>query len=232
MDVGDYLKRAGLVVSTSAIGEAQTALWQVLDEAKKTSLPATPTSLSRLYQYRVPKLSPDGSCSLHEALDPVPYDLSVALGGRTIDTSVRLLMLNGLVAASARATGSAWLGIYQARGLGSARALVKLAYVGLESRAEFPLTEAFAQHSNNALVGLTGKVRVVNDLPAHRAAGGAYYECDPKVLAEACLPIFGAAGEVAGIIDAEATSANTYTEDRLAMLVALALEAPSHLPAT
>lgn len=230
MDVRDYLTRVGLEVSAEAIREAQLSLWDVLEEAKKSSLPATPTSLNRLYQFRVPKLSPDGSCSLHHELDPVPYDLTRVLGGRTVDVSVRLLVLNGLVAATAKLTDSAWLGIYQARSFEAARTLVKLASVGIESRAEFPLTEAFAEKSNNAAVGLSGKARVINDVHAHRKHGGAYYECDPKVQAEACLPLFSEAGAVVGIIDAEATQAGLYDERRLGMLVALALEAPTHLP--
>jgi putative methionine-R-sulfoxide reductase with GAF domain len=232
MDARDYMTRAGLTVSPSAIREAQTSLWDVLEEAKKTSLPATPTSLNRLYQFRVPKLSPDGSCSLHDELDPVPYDLTQVLGGRTVDLSVRLLTLNSLVTATAKLTQSDWLGIYQARTFEAAHALVKLASVGIASRAEFPLTEAFAQHSNNSAVGRSGRARVLNDLRAHRDQGGAYYECDPRVQAEACLPLFSEAGAVIGIIDAEAASAGVYDEQRLGILVALALEAPNHLPET
>ena len=41
---------------------------------------------------------------------------------------------------------------------------VKLAYVGRPSRAEFPLTRAFAEGSSNSTVGLTGRALYVDDL--------------------------------------------------------------------
>lgn len=230
MDLRDYLARTGLDVPAAAVREAQTAIWAIMDEAKKASLPATPSALNRLYQFKVPKLSPDGSCSLHDELDPTPYDLAKVLGGRDVRTSMQLLFLDSLVDESAKKLGVDWLGIYQARQVASGRALVKLAYHGVESRAEFPLTEAFAKKSTNAAVGLSGKPRVLQDVRAHVAGGGEYYECDPKVLSEACLPLFDDKGQLAGVIDAESRSANTFDGTRLGWLVALALETPSHLP--
>ena len=75
--------------------------------------------------------------------------------------------------------------------------LVKLSYFGAPSRAEFPLTDEFAAISNNSTVGLSGKARIINDVPAYLTKGGEYYTCDPKVLAEACIPLFDAQGQVA-----------------------------------
>lgn len=230
MDTRSYLTKVGLTVDVTAVREAQQVLWGILDEAKKASLPATPSALNGLYQYKVPKLSPDGSCSLHEELDPTPYDLGQVLGGRSVQTSFSLLTLDALVESVHAQTKVDWLGVYQARTLPSGPALVKLAYRGVESRPEFPLTEAFAKTSNNSAVGLSGKATVLQDLAAHIAAGGAYYECDPKVKSEVCLPLLDANGKVVGIIDAESTHAGHFTADRLALLVSLATECPSHLP--
>lgn len=230
MDARSYLSRAGLQIDAGAVREAQQALWDILDEAKKASLPATPSALNGLYTYQVPKVSPDGSCSLHEELDPRPYDLSVALGSRSVQNSCALLVLDALVEFSHRQTGSGWTGVYQRRALASGPALVKLAYQGAPSRAEFPLTEAFAKTSNNVAVALSGQARVLQDVRAHVASGGAYYECDPKVQSEACLPVLDASGRVVGLLDAESPHPGHWTQPRLALLVALATECAAHLP--
>jgi putative methionine-R-sulfoxide reductase with GAF domain len=230
MDASDYATRAGLTLNVGLVRQAQQDLWRVLDAAKKASLPATPSALSRLYSYRVPKLSADGSCSLVNELEPTPYDLGRTLGGRDLRTSLSLLVLHSLLDKCVEVTQAAWLGVYQARELESGRTLVKLAYRGRESRAEFPLTEAFAAKSTNATVGLTGKARVLADVRAHVAAGGGYYECDPAVQAEVCVPVFTETGALVGIIDAEATQAGFFNDERLAAVVALALEVQAHFP--
>lgn len=226
MDARSYLSRAGLVADVGAVREAQQQLWGILEEAKKQSLPATPSALNGLYQYRVPKRSPDGSCSLHGELDPVPYDLGQALGGRSVQTSFALLTLDALIDAVHRDTGVSWLGVYQVRG----EALVKLAWRGAGSRAEFPLTDDFEKKSTNVRVTRSGKASVVHDVRAHLAAGGAYYECDPQVQSELCVPCFDANGHVVGIVDAEDTKTDTFTPARIAAVVSLALEVSTHLP--
>lgn len=230
MDPGAYLSRTGLVVPDRAVREAQTKLWDVLEEARKASIPATPHALSRLYTYKVPKLSDDGACSLIDELAPTPYDLTDALGGRGMRSTLSLMVLNGFLDAAQQHTGLHWLGVYQARARGSGRALVKLASRGLPSRAEFPLTQDFATKSTNVTVALSGSPRLIADVKAHVNAGGAWYECDPKVQSEACLPIFGRDGAVAGIVDAEHSTVNAFDEARLGWLVALACEVPQHLP--
>lgn len=226
MDARSFLSRIKLDVDAGAVREAQQALWGVLDEAKKKSLPATPSALDKLYLFKVPKLSPDGSCSLHEELDPTPYDLSRALGGRSSQTSFALMTLRALVEAAFAATGASWLGAYQARD----GKLVKLAYCGDPSRAEFPLTEDFEQKSTNVRVARSGIAAVIPDVPAHQQSGGAYYECDPNVRSELCIPLLDAAGKVTGIIDAEARAVAHFNPQRSAMVAALALEISSHLP--
>lgn len=226
MDTRSWLQRAGITLDVGVIREAQQGLWGVLEEAKKASLPATPSALNALYLYKVPRLSPDGSCSLHGELDPKPYDLGTALGGRSVQNSFALMTLDALVEWAHAATKADWLGVYQVRG----DKLVKLAWRGADSRAEFPLTEAFAQKSTNVAVALTGRARELQDVRAEKARGGAYYECDPKVQSEVCLPLFDAAGKLVGVLDAEARASFFFDSTTLPALVALALEAPSHFP--
>jgi putative methionine-R-sulfoxide reductase with GAF domain len=226
MDTRSWLGRAGIALDVGLIREAQQGLWGILEEAKKASLPATPSALNALYQYKVPKLSPDGSCSLHGELDPTPYDLGAVLGGRSAQNSFALMTLDALVEAVAVRAKLDWLGLYQVRG----DKLVKLAWRGAESRAEFPLTEAFALKSNNVAVALRGQARELQDVKAAVAAGGAYYECDPKVQSEVCLPLYDANGKVVGVLDAESHQSFFFGDQAMALLVALAVEAPSHLP--
>lgn len=184
-----------------------------------------------LYRYTVPMLSEDGSCSLIEEMDPTPYDLAVLLGGRSEEATRRLQLLNRLVDRATAVTGADWLGIYQARARPDLPpALVKLAYRGRPSRAEFPLTPEFAQGSTNSTVGLEGTARVIHDVAAYTAAGGGFYVCDDAVQSEACLPLI-AAGKVVGILDAEAAPRSFFTPRRLAVLVAACVLAPTLLPA-
>lgn len=184
-----------------------------------------------LYTYPVPMLSEDGTCSIIEALSPTPYDLSAILGGRTEATTRKLLLLNQVVLHVLQLSGADWLGIYQSREtLGGAWTLVKLAYRGIPSRAEFPLTPEFAKGSTNSTVGLEGSARVIDDVAAYRAEGGGFYVCDDKVQSEACLPLFDEAGKIIGILDCEAAPQNFFNAERIAALAACALVAPALLP--
>ena len=183
-----------------------------------------------LYRYSVPMLSEDGSCSLTDELAPAPYDLGALLGGRSVNSTRKLLLLRQLVNRASEVIGADWLGIYQRRGKSDgSEVLVKLAHRGRPSRAEFPLTAEFAQGSTNASVGLSGKARVIADVEAYTLEGGGFYVCDSLVQSEACLPILWESGLV-GIIDAEASPKQFFTNERLAILVALALVAPACLP--
>ena len=229
MESFEYCSRVGLDVEASEIDAAREALHGALDLAKSASMPSTPSSLAKLYEFKVPKLSPDGTCAVFDDLAEKPYDLTAVLGGRSFAVTTRLMTLDVLVEHCAKALAVGWVGIYQARETPTGAALVKLAYRGLPSRAEFPLTPEFAVTSNNSSVALSGRAHVINDLAAHVASGGAYYECDPKVKAEACLPVINDSG-VIGLIDAEHSVANWFGSKRLALLIALALELPALLP--
>ncbi|MDX3773262.1 histidine kinase [Chromatiaceae bacterium AAb-1] len=183
------------------------------------------------WRYRVPELGEGGACSLFGQLAAEPYDLTAILGGKTTAAQQALAMLTLITRFYQQHSGLAWFGIYQARhNTTDEPVLVKLAYYGAASRAEFPLTPEFALISNNSTVGLSGKARVINDVSAYLREGGEYYTCDPKVQAEACLPLFSQSGTIAGIIDAEDFRPQVFTPDAVALLVAVCLAIPAYLP--
>jgi L-methionine (R)-S-oxide reductase len=184
-----------------------------------------------LYRYPVPMLSDDGACSLIDELAPTPYDLAPIIGGRSASNTRKLLLLHQLVGRATEVLGADWLGIYQrCRRADGTQVLAKLSYRGRPSRAEFSLDAEFARDSSNSSVGLSGKALVIDDIEAYRLGGGGYYVCDDNVQSEACLPIFAVGtNRLVGIIDAEAAPKQFFTADRLTVLAALALVAPSCL---
>lgn len=174
------------------------------------------------WQFKVPELGEGGACSLFGILADEPYDLTAILGGVTAQSQLLLAKATTVVQYYRQHSQSHWFGVYQARvNPQGERVLVKLAYFGAESRAEFPLTAEFAQISNNSSVGLSGRGRIINDVEAYVASGGEYYTCDPKVQAEACLPVFDEQGEVVGIIDSEAFAKEFFSGQELALLLAV-----------
>ncbi len=193
----------------------------------------TPMDVSNdaLYRYQVPLISADGACSLIEELDPVLFDLATRLGGENEATTRKLKLLNILVARATMVTGADWVGLYQRRAQAAGGgSLVKLAYRGRPSRAEFPLNAEFAKGSTNSTVGLSGQASLIDDVTAHTAQGGGFYVCDDAVQSEFCVPILDADGTILGIIDAEAAPAGFFNADRQAAIVAMALVAPPLLP--
>jgi len=199
--------------------------------AADAGLTPVPTDAAVLYHYLVPELGENGACSLPDQLAKEPYDLAATLGGESPAHTARLTALHALVARVAEETGCGWLGIYQAREVAGGRALVKLAYRGKPSRAEFPLTEDFAAHSNNSAVGLSGAGRIIDHVDSYLAEGGAYYTCDAAVQSEVCLPLYDDDGVIVGIVDAEDERQGYFRGDVLARIVALCLAAPAFLPA-
>lgn len=206
------LHQAGFAAEVQA---QQDALAQALR-------PEALADLTLQWQYRVPELGEGGSCSLFGQLADAPQDLARVLGG-TGEANTRLLQpVTAVVRHYQAHSRSHWFGVYQRRlHEGQAPVLLKLAYYGAESRAEFPLTPEFALGSNNSAVGLSGQGRIINDVPAYVAQGGEYYTCDPKVMAEACLPVFGPQGELVGIIDSEAFERGFFLGTELALLLAV-----------
>ncbi len=223
-----YLVRADLdryLVQTPVIAKALRSLMDAMGE-----LPGN-IGLDTLYTYDVPALSDNGSCSLIDELSAIPYDLADILGGRNEATTRKLLLLNQIVEYVTQLTGADWLGVYQVRtNVMQHRVLVKLAYRGRPSRAEFPLNAEFAKGSTNSTVGLEGSARVIDDVAIYTAEGGGFYVCDDKVQSEACLPVFDEAGHVIAIIDAEAEPKQFFNPERLAAVAALAMVTPALLP--
>lgn len=186
-----------------------------------------------LLHYPVPQLSADGTCNIGDALADEPYNLRGILNAHTEADDQRIAaqleQLYGLLAGAQEVVRADWIGIYQvAINAQDQPVLVKLAYEGASSRAEFPLTDAFAELSNNTKVGLTGEAVIIQDVAKH---AGPYYTCDVKVQSEACLPIYNEKlNEIIGIIDAEAFTAEHFTDARLASLAKLCSQLAQHLP--
>lgn len=226
MSVTLYLEQSGL--STLLQGQ-EPAIELALNELKNQLAASEKPDVT--WSYQVPELGEGGACSLFGQLAEQPYDLAATLGKNSA-TEHALSQLTAVVQNYQQTTDSDWFGIYQKRQNPQGdTVLVKLAYFGAPSRAEFPLTAEFAQISNNSTVGLTGKAKVINDVTAYLTAGGEYYTCDPKVLSEACLPLFHRNGQLAGIIDAEAFKRQAYHTEALVRLVAICLVLPDLLPA-
>jgi L-methionine (R)-S-oxide reductase len=226
--ITDYLRTAGL---ESLLGREAHVERAVRDLVEAMGEKVCIGDESSLYRYQVPMLSEDGTCSVVDEMAPVPYDLAPILGGRGEQTTRRLALLERLVERVQETTGAEWIGVYQKRvNAQGIPVLVKLSYVGRPSRAEFPLTQEFAQTSTNSTVGLTGRATVIDDVARHVEAGGGFYVCDDGVQAEACVPILDERRQVAGIVDAEAKAKGFFGADRLAVVAALAITAAAALP--
>ncbi|WP_028534789.1 GAF domain-containing protein [Paludibacterium yongneupense] len=214
-ELAAYLKEQALDLETIEVQIAAMTLGAVLDADK-------PPAHSDLYRFPVPLLGEDGACSLVDELAAEPYDLAPLFGGVSAEATTALRNLAALLESTNLRVGADWLGVYRRVGEGRGARLVKMAYLGLPSRAEFPLTEAFAEISNNSRVGLTGWGGVIEDVAQWQATGGGYYQCDPAVRSEVCLPVLDGDGRVIGILDAESAEPGFFSPDRLAWLAALA----------
>ncbi len=226
--ISTFLRLAGLESLVGREADVERAVRDLVEAMGEKVAIRDPTSL---YTYRVPMLTDDGTCSVVDEMAPVPYDLAPILGGRSDQTTRRLALLERLVERTQETTGADWVGVYQRRGdAAGVPRLVKVAYVGRPSRAEFPLTPQFAERSTNSTVGLTGRATVIDDVAKHVEAGGGFYVCDDGVQSEACVPIIGETREIAGIVDAEAKARGFFGADRLAVIAALAIVAAATLP--
>ncbi len=219
--MADYLQQAALALSEPQLAAAQQALGATLAAAPATDYPD-------LYRYPVPKLGEGGSCSLIDELEEQPWNIAPQFGGESPQLAQQLQALQRLLDAVLALVPADWLGVYCRLPGVEADVLLKLAYRGLPSRAEFPLTEAFAVASNNSKVGRSGHGVVIDDVRQWQQDGGAYYECDPKVRSEVCLPVFDEAGAVIGILDAESAQPGFFHAAHQATLAALACALSAH----
>jgi L-methionine (R)-S-oxide reductase len=226
--ITEYLRLAGLQSLAGREANVQRAIHDLMEAmGEKVAIP-DPASL---YTYPVPMLTADGACSIVDEMAPVPYDLTAILGGRSEQTTRRLALLERLVERVQETTAADWVGVYQRRANANGEpVLVKVSYIGRPSRAEFPLTQAFAERSTNAAVGLTGRATVIDNVAKHVEAGGGFYVCDDGIQSEACVPILAGSRQVLGIVDAEAKPRGFFGAERLAVVAALAIVASAVLP--
>jgi putative methionine-R-sulfoxide reductase with GAF domain len=235
MSIVRYLNLSGLLPATETQQQAlQQAVadyvqhYYLQQDQQLQQVQGTATAPVVQWQYQVPELGEGGACSLFGQLAEQPYDLTGILGGKTAANQQLLQQMAAVSAFYQAHSKSDWFGIYQRRvNPQGETVLVKLSYFGAPSRAEFPLTNEFAAISNNSTVGLSGKARIINDVPAYLQQGGEYYTCDPKVQAEACIPLYDDAGQVVGIIDSEAFQKQLFEADELALLIATAILVPT-----
>ncbi len=227
MSIQTYLAQSGLLSAEADEVKRLVGAVEKYQSELRAAVKNADLKLQVQWQYEVPELGEGGSCSLFGKLAAEPYDLTGILAGKTPANHALLARLTAISRYYQSHSKSNWFGIYQKRQNSAGETvLVKLSYFGEPSRAEFPLTAEFAAISNNSSVGLSGKARIINDVPAYLQQGGEYYTCDPKVLAEACLPLLNEAGQVVGIIDSEAFEKDLFYGDELALLIAAALLVP------
>ena len=228
MSIALYLEQSGLLVTLTAsntdIEDFSAAVSRIQQQLLAHVAQSQPTVK---WQYQIPELGEGGACSLFGHLAAEPYDLAATLGGETAENLALLQRMTAVVEFYHQHSRSDWFGIYQRlQNLAGESVLVKLAYFGAPSRPEFPLTAEFATISNNSSVALSGQARLISQVASYVAAGGEYYTCDPKVQAEACLPLYTESGQVFGIVDAEAFSPDLYAGSELALLVAVVTVLP------
>jgi len=198
------------------------------EQAKREFTSLTQESVRKLYFYKVPKLAEGGSCSIKNELEE--FNLNTICPGsdisekelQTHSNTLRIYALNLIVEKLHQdLDGVDWLGIYRkvvSPGSTNSYILVKEAYKGSESRGLFPLTDQFAEQSNNSWVGINGKGKLIQDI---RKYSGPYYECNSKVLSELCVPIFDEEkeqGEVIGIIDVESHQTDYFTPKKVLII--------------
>lgn len=189
----------------------------------------------KLYQYNVPTISQDGTCSNIHQLAKRPFNLSTDAYGlefsienlRKNAMTTRLIRLNAIVSKIYELTQADWIGIYRLVVTdGSVPSLMKEAYFGEPSRALFPVTTEFAKKSTNSWVGLTGNCRIIENTRV-REEGVAYYECSNKVQSELCVPILRLENDtyqVIGIIDLESWNPCHFTSKRVLEVLKIALD--------
>ncbi len=230
MIVEDYFRRAGL--ARELLPEALLVdRWR-----REMAFSARGAGRSRavpdLFEFPVPVESDDGeACDVPRRLAPEAFDLRGVWPGDVEALHTALVILNGMLQRTVEMTGTDWLGVYRCGEYANlGKSLLKLVYSGGPSRAYFPLNSEFERKSTNAAVAMSGRAVVIPDIREHVRAGGAYYPCDPDVRSEACLPLFSRLGAVIGVLDAESRSPLFFRPAILAPLLALAIEAPGHLP--
>ena len=186
-----------------------------------------------ILKYKVPVVTPDGTCSAGHEFEAEPYDLRAILNITNSEHQEKVIgqiqELYNLLEGVQQELKTDWIGIYQtATNKDGVEVLVKLAYQGEPSRAEFPLTKEFAPYSNNTTVGLSGKAIIIESVSEFK---GAYYICDGNVNSEACLPIYSSdLSKVIGIVDAESFHDRFFLGRKLDLVAKLCEQLSAYLP--
>lgn len=221
-----------LLKSSHGDDTAEASLDGLVNEANVALASLDDDSKAALVRYRVPRVTEDGTCSNPKDLLPVPFDLLSSIYDKSLDDDSsdtrailkRQWVLSSFVKELAQRTTADWVGVYRrvpSPQVPGQLALCKEAYVGAPSRPLFPLTEDFAENSNNSTVGLSGKAILISDT-RKLDDDTPYYVCDGSVRAEFCVPIFGPGNDVIGIIDAEAFKPGHFTPERALTVLAFA----------
>ncbi len=245
-----FLRRVGLERYASSV-PGRTLPSVVEEEFSLQQENFAPQQIQSLYLYRVPKMrggvgcteyvvtqTVEGQRTITMELDKKLYNLAETYGLpyetellRDHPMTLRLWRLRHVVQELQRVTGADWVGVYRRmRNRKGEDVLLKESYVGIFSRAEFPLTREFARHSNNSTVGMTGKAVVVADVGEHVESGKPYYPCDVDVLSEFCCPILSQGGDVVGIVDAESFARDFFTPEKILQIAKVCLDLGSDDP--
>lgn len=200
-----------------------------------------------LFEYKVPLMNAEGTCSNAAVLSKFPFSLlsnvyhltpPPSLSGeakRYDDVHTRLVHLNNIVRLLYNYTRADWIGIYRMMDVNGELALVKEAYFGEPSRAVFPVNPNFAEKSTNSFVGLNGVVRYIPNT-RQRSNDVSYYECSSRVQSELCLPVLrrhhrtdtdgdsNLEYEVVGIIDMESWNLDYFSPQLICDILRVCLD--------
>lgn len=229
----DYFSRIGLQYTVpSQQFDLESQVKKVINDST-VKIVSTQQELDNVFTYTVPIITePQDSEVCSKLKDPIPFNLATRVLGleynldhlKTHSETQRILKLQEIIRIIQSQISCDWIGIYRLVNnlqfddkTKYDRVLIKEAYFGSFSRADFPVTEEFSKRSTNSLVALKGKAKLIQDVHSH---DGPYYQCDVRVQSELCVPIFHN-DNVIGIIDAEAHSPQFFSkDDRIYKLVA------------
>jgi L-methionine (R)-S-oxide reductase len=156
-----------------------------------------------IYTFLQPELNADGSCPIFKKAGE-RYDLR-----KWHDESEKnfkfIKSLKQYAEYVQDESDLSWFGIYI---LKNNNLLVKYAYSGEFSKAEFPVTEENTKKSVNATVAYYKKLVHIENVETFE---GAYYRCDAKVKSELCLPLMHEK-KCIGIIDCEDHRVGFFTK--------------------
>lgn len=153
-----------------------------------------PLDKNDVLKFLQPELNPDGTCPIFKKAGEY-YDLRKWHKDSTnLFSFVKSLKL--FAESVQKETNVGWFGIYI---LKNNNLLVKYAYAGEFSKAEFPVTAENLDKSVNANVAYYKKTIHIENVDQF---DGPYYRCDAKVKSELCIPILSE-DKCIGIIDCE-----------------------------